>query len=118
MTAHNHVPYSTRQSGMLFRHAGWDTHSQFQINVVAFRTDRQVTGEALAGPWVETVPHEELLNAYSDWGRDAMTILEHIKTPSKWSVHAVSPPLSSFVNANIVLVGDAASYLHAAITVT
>ncbi|KAF7323219.1 Salicylate hydroxylase [Mycena chlorophos] len=79
------------------------------INVVAFATDSSVPvgSVEVTGPWVEPVPHQELLDRYEGWGPDAMVIVKQLKTPSKWSIHTLDP-LQTFVKGNIALVGDAA----------
>jgi len=79
------------------------------LKVVAF-----VIGKAnsmspeLPSPWVEVVPQQEVIDGYPGWGHDAKIILQHIKQPSRWAIHTVYPPLETFVNGKIVLVGDAA----------
>ncbi|KAI3621845.1 salicylate hydroxylase [Moniliophthora roreri] len=79
------------------------------INVVAFVADHdKPKGSELPLPWVKSVPHEELKASYEGWGPDAQIILDHLKNPSKWSIHACIPPLQSYVRDRVVLVGDAA----------
>ena len=80
------------------------------MNVVAFvreKDDSMSISPARPSPWVEVVPQQELIDEYSGWGNDAKIILQHIKQPSRWSIHTVYPPLETFVNGKIVLVGDA-----------
>ncbi|PPQ91475.1 hypothetical protein CVT25_013732 [Psilocybe cyanescens] len=80
------------------------------LNVVAFYTigdGSRLTSEH-PHPWVEDVPEAELLERFSDWGNDVLTILKHLKQPSRWSIHTMHPPLKSFVNRRVVLIGDAA----------
>ncbi|KAJ7684581.1 FAD/NAD-P-binding domain-containing protein [Mycena polygramma] len=79
------------------------------VNIVAFATDNSVPVGSVdvTGPWVEPVPQQELLDKFGDWGHDATVILNHLKTPSKWSIHALTP-LETFVRGKIALVGDAA----------
>ncbi|KAF5313151.1 hypothetical protein D9619_002826 [Psilocybe cf. subviscida] len=80
------------------------------FNLVAFHRpihDDNLTQER-PPPWVETVPHQDLLDAYKEWGNDARIILEHITEPSRWSIHTLYPPLKSYVKGNVVLVGDSA----------
>jgi hypothetical protein len=83
-----------------------------KLNVVAFHRpihDDSLTQER-PHPWVETVPHQDLLDAYKEWGNDAQIILEHVTEPSRWSIHTLYPPLKSYVKGNIVLAGDAVSW--------
>ncbi|VDB92183.1 unnamed protein product [Peniophora sp. CBMAI 1063] len=72
--------------------------------------------------WVAKVQPAEMLDIFSDFGRNARTILEHIKEPTRWSIHGLYPPLESYVGAaqakeeekrldggvNVALIGDAA----------
>ncbi|KAF7359260.1 Salicylate hydroxylase [Mycena sanguinolenta] len=79
------------------------------VNIVAFVTDFSVPlgSVEVTGPWVEAVPHQELLDKYDDWGHDVMAMIKHMKSPSKWSIHMLTP-LESFVRGKLALVGDAA----------
>ncbi len=64
------------------------------------------TGETT--PWVQDVEQQEMLDAYQDdWGRDATGILRQLTKPSRWTLHAMYPPLDSYVRGKIVLIGDA-----------
>ena len=58
-------------------------------------------------PWVEVVPQQEAIDGYPGWGNDAKIILQHLKDPSRWAIHSLYPPLETFINGKIVLVGDA-----------
>lgn len=82
------------------------------INVVAMVCDRQApvgSVEIPCGePWVKSVSQQDVLDEFAGWGKDVTTLLACIPKPNKWSVHAVDPPLESFVNGNIALVGDSA----------
>ena len=85
-----------------------------KLNVVAFvrEKDNPISiSPDRPSPWVEIVPQQELIDGYSGWGNDAQIILQHIKQPSRWSMHTVYPPLETFVNGRVVLVGDAVSLL-------
>jgi len=79
------------------------------INIVVYACDRDSPrrGE-IPQPWVESVTQQELLDRYKGWGPDMTIMLQHLKNPSKWSIHAVDPLLQSYVRQKIVLVGDAA----------
>jgi len=78
------------------------------VNIVAFATDNSVPvgSVEITGPWVEAVPQQELLDRFDGWGHDAQAMLKHMKSPSKWSIHALTP-LETFVSGKIALVGDA-----------
>ncbi|KAF8167757.1 salicylate hydroxylase [Crassisporium funariophilum] len=80
------------------------------LNIVAFVTKKDSTdlSPERPAPWVEVVPHQELLDAYQGWGADVMIILRHMAQPSRWSIHTLYPPLETYVHRNIVLVGDSA----------
>ncbi|KAK7035754.1 salicylate hydroxylase [Favolaschia claudopus] len=118
------VPMDTlRQEGVtsavdkrLLNFVGIDKHiiafpikSGKMVNVVAFATDNSVSvgSVEVTGPWVEAVPHQELLDKFQDWGHDVTAMIKYMKTPSKWFIHALSP-LETFVRGKIALVGDAA----------
>ncbi|KAF8191424.1 FAD/NAD(P)-binding domain-containing protein [Mycena galopus ATCC 62051] len=79
------------------------------VNIVAFATDNSVPvgSVEVTGPWVEPVPQQELLDKFDGWGPDVMAIVKHMKTPSKWSIHMLTP-LETYVRGKIALVGDAA----------
>ncbi|KAJ7118762.1 salicylate hydroxylase [Mycena epipterygia] len=79
------------------------------INIVAFATNNSVPvgSVEVPGPWVESVPQQELLDEFKGWGPDVMILLNHMKNPSKWSIHALTP-LETFIRDKIALVGDAA----------
>ncbi|KAH0838116.1 hypothetical protein J3R83DRAFT_6362 [Lanmaoa asiatica] len=81
------------------------------INVVVFCTDRSIPEGFVEVPthkWVTPVAEQEILDAHGDSGAEVQNLLSLIRHPSKWSIHAVDPPLSSFVRGHIALVGDAA----------
>ncbi|KAJ7702236.1 hypothetical protein B0H17DRAFT_1043345 [Mycena rosella] len=79
------------------------------INIVAFATDNSVPAGSVevTGPWVEPVPQQEVLDKYEGWGPDVMIMLNHLKNPSKWFIHSLTP-LQTFIRGKIALVGDAA----------
>ncbi|KAH9486379.1 Salicylate hydroxylase [Psilocybe cubensis] len=62
----------------------------------------------LPQPWVESASEQEVIDRFSDWGRDSRAILKHMKQPTKWSIHTTYPPLKNYVKGKIVLIGDAA----------
>jgi hypothetical protein len=77
---------------------------------VAFACNRQTpigSVEIPPGqPWVTPVSEQDLLDEFSGWGSDVITLLGCIRKPSKWCIHAVHPPLETYVNGNIALIGD------------
>ncbi|KAF9502277.1 FAD/NAD(P)-binding domain-containing protein [Pleurotus eryngii] len=89
------------------------------INVVAFSSITR--GDSAAGsldelphPWVQPVAKQELAETFQTrgWGADsdAIKLLNCMERPSRWSIHTVDPPLSSYVDPErgIALIGDAA----------
>ncbi|KAJ3869315.1 FAD/NAD-P-binding domain-containing protein [Lentinula novae-zelandiae] len=77
------------------------------INIVVFLSDYDKPPQSeLPYPWVESVSQEELKEHCKDWGHDPKIILDHLKNPSKWSIHALDP-LQNYVRDKVVLVGDA-----------
>jgi salicylate hydroxylase len=82
--------------------------SKLKLNVVAFvRGKGSSMSPERRSPWVEVVPPQEVFDGYPGWGNDARIILQHIKQPSRWAIHTLYPPLETFVNGRVVLVGDA-----------
>ncbi|CAL1694064.1 unnamed protein product [Somion occarium] len=84
------------------------------INVVAFVTNMDgdiPVGNGklpLGAQWVCDAPKDELLSKYEEFGSDIKTLLSCVRKSSKWSIHIVYPPLESYVNGRIALVGDSA----------
>jgi salicylate hydroxylase len=84
-----------------------------KLNVVAFVRDKEQKNLKFTmlperpAPWVEVVPRQEVIDGYPGWGNDAKIILQHIKEPGRWAIHTLYPPLETFVNGKIVLIGDA-----------
>ncbi|KAG9314158.1 hypothetical protein JVU11DRAFT_4944 [Chiua virens] len=81
------------------------------LNVVVFSTDRSIPEGSVEIPvdkWVVPVEEQEILDVFQDCGTEVQRLLSLIRNPSKWSLHVVSPLLSSFVKGHVALVGDAA----------
>ena len=80
-----------------------------KLNVVAFvrKQENSATSPERPSPWVEVVPQQELIDGYPGWEYDAKIILQHLKDPSRWAIHTLYPPLETYVNGKVVLVGDA-----------
>jgi len=100
-------------------YAGLDKHiicfpvkANTLLNVVAFVCDRSKPYGEIEQPlglaWVTPVEKEEMMRDYDGWGPQVQDILHNIKNPSKWTLYALQPELTTFVRQNIVLVGDAA----------
>ena len=51
---------------------------------------------------------EELLETYEGFSEDVRLLLGCIASPSVWSIHAIDPPLESYVRGRVALLGDAA----------
>ncbi|KAK1227110.1 hypothetical protein PQX77_009891 [Marasmius sp. AFHP31] len=74
------------------------------INFVAFVARHDLhKGPEVPMPWVQSRPHKELKEQYGDWGPEGQIIVDHIKNPSRWSIHACIPPLKSYVRERVVL---------------
>ncbi|KAJ3830353.1 hypothetical protein F5880DRAFT_1516069 [Lentinula raphanica] len=79
------------------------------INVVVFLSQPDEPPRSmLPSPWVEAISQEQLRSSCKDWGHDPMIIVNHLTNSNKWSIHALDPPLPSYVRDKVVLVGDAA----------
>ncbi|KZS93032.1 FAD/NAD-P-binding domain-containing protein [Sistotremastrum niveocremeum HHB9708] len=82
-------------------------------NIVAFAKRANVVPleravSSARNNWVETVELSTVQRDYEGWGTKVQAILQSIENPTKWTLHALDPPLSSFVSGRIALVGDAA----------
>ena len=55
------------------------------------------------------VEEGELLQRFGSAGDDVRSVFELIEGGNKWNVHALYPPLESYVAGKVVLVGDAVS---------
>lgn len=82
------------------------------VNVVVFSTDRSPGGE-LRGPqpkqpWVVPATQDEMLSHFEGWGPQVMGLLDNITNPNKWFLHTLDPPLETYVNGKIAVLGDAA----------
>ncbi|KAI6007119.1 hypothetical protein EDD15DRAFT_2383961 [Pisolithus albus] len=69
------------------------------LNVVIFYTDHSLPGSMEIPPneWVTSASRDEVLAKFSDCGPDVQKLLSLIQTCNKWCIHAVDPPLDSFV---------------------
>ncbi|VDB99847.1 unnamed protein product [Peniophora sp. CBMAI 1063] len=80
------------------------------LNIVAFTTDfsRPMGYESNPEEWVKDVPQAEMLKDFEGWGPDVQAMLKGIKSPSKWSIHALYPTIDKYVKGKVALIGDAA----------
>ena len=58
-------------------------------------------------PTVVRVDTSELLRAYDGWSSEVIGLLSCIKEPTRWTINFVYPPLRSYVNQRVALLGDA-----------
>ncbi|KAH0585230.1 hypothetical protein H2248_008476 [Termitomyces sp. 'cryptogamus'] len=90
----------------------YPVQSDQKMNLVFFTTDATIPlgSVDVPLPWAKLVSQDELLHEFSQagWGEDANLILKEMKNPSKWYLHFLHPPLSSYVRQRVVLLGDAA----------
>lgn len=82
------------------------------VNIVAFSTDRTPGGD-LKGPepgqpWVVPATQDEMLSHFEGWGPQVTELLSNITHPNKWFLHMQDPPLETYVNGKIAILGDAA----------
>ncbi|KAA1475202.1 FAD/NAD(P)-binding domain-containing protein [Dentipellis sp. KUC8613] len=77
------------------------------VNVIAFASDVKKEATPYTDPWVAPCSQEELLACYADWEPEVVEMLQRIKSPTKWGLHALKP-LSTWVSRKVALVGDAA----------
>jgi len=82
-------------------------------NLVMFVSDRSTPVEE-QGPkpgesWVlKAATQEEMMGCYDGWGPRVLKLLSFVEKPSKWYLHALDPPLDTFVKGRVALLGDAA----------
>ena len=82
-----------------------------QLNVVIFCTDHSAPGGSTEIPienWVKPVSKQAILDSFADCGPDVKKLLSLLGPCSRWCIHAVDPPLTSYVKGHIALVGDSA----------
>ncbi|KIJ31478.1 hypothetical protein M422DRAFT_266856 [Sphaerobolus stellatus SS14] len=82
------------------------------VNIVVFATDRSKPWDE-QGPqpgesWVLPATQEEMLGYFEGWDPRVTKLLSFITKPNKWFLHALSPPLETYVKGRIALLGDAA----------
>ncbi|GJJ14209.1 hypothetical protein Clacol_008471 [Clathrus columnatus] len=86
-------------------------NSQETVNVVVFSTrtpNADQLGPQSGQPWVIPSTQAEMLSHYEGWGPQVVDLLNNITSPSKWFLHMLDPPLETYVNGNVAILGDAA----------
>ncbi|KAG6862528.1 hypothetical protein C0995_000076 [Termitomyces sp. Mi166 len=112
--AHHNISRSGKSKGLsvLYYILKAAVSNTEKINLVVFSTDSTVPigSVNVPLPWAKPASQEELLHEFSQagCGEDVNIILQEMKNPSKWYLHFLHPPLSSYVRQRVVLVGDAA----------
>lgn len=82
------------------------------INIVAFTTDRSHWPERPTFPrgeaWTQTTSHAQMMDDFAQYAPELRRMVECIEKPSKWALHQIMPPLTSYVNQRVLVTGDAA----------
>lgn len=80
-----------------------------EINIVAFKSDRNQTVLEENTPWTMPTTKAEMLADFSDWSESTQALLNLIDEPTIWALHEIEP-LETYQNRfkNVVLIGDAA----------
>lgn len=82
------------------------------VNIVAFTTDRSKWPERPDFPkgeaWTQSTSHEAMMADFAQYAPELRRMVECIEKPSKWALHQIMPPLTSYTNGSVVLTGDAA----------
>ncbi len=80
-----------------------------EINIVAFKSDRDQTVLAENTPWTLPASKQTMLDDFADWSDSCKALLNLIDSPTIWALHEIQP-LPTYKNKtnNVVLVGDAA----------
>lgn len=80
-----------------------------EINIVAFKSDRNDTSLAADMPWTKVVSKQEMLDDFADWSESCQALLNLIEAPTIWALHHTHP-LKTYKNKsnNVIIIGDAA----------
>lgn len=80
-----------------------------EINIVAFKSDRNDTVLSENTPWTMPTDKAEMLADFADWSESTKALLNLIDAPTIWALHEIEP-LETYQNIfqNVVLIGDAA----------
>ncbi|SOV05150.1 probable Salicylate hydroxylase [Ustilago sp. UG-2017a] len=82
------------------------------VNLVAMVTDRTRWPERTPFPkgesWIQETSKQAMLDDFSTYSSELIKMLECIDKPSKWALHQIIPPLTSYTNGRVMVTGDAA----------
>ncbi|MDM1768051.1 salicylate 1-monooxygenase [Acinetobacter sp. 226-4] len=80
-----------------------------EINIVAFKSDRNQTTLPDHTPWTMPTDQSSMLKDFHDWGQGTQALLNLIDHPTIWALHEIEP-LETYQNIykNVILIGDAA----------
>lgn len=80
-----------------------------EINIVAFKSDRNDTVLAENTPWTMPTDKASMLADFADWSESSKALLNLIDAPTIWALHEIEP-LATYQNIfkNVILIGDAA----------
>lgn len=79
------------------------------INIVAFKSDRQDTVLDSLTPWTRAVDKQTMLADFADWSESCQILLNQIEQPTVWALHELAE-LSTYQSKSgkVILMGDAA----------
>lgn len=80
-----------------------------EINIVAFKSNRNNPVLAPDTPWTKTVSKQQMLDDFADWSDSCKALLNLIDNPTVWALHEIQE-LDSYQSKSgrIIIIGDAA----------
>lgn len=80
-----------------------------EINIVAFKSNRDDTQLAENTAWTQPVSKAQMLSDFSDWSDSCIALLDLIDNPTIWALHEIDE-LNSYQSQSgrVILIGDAA----------
>lgn len=79
------------------------------INIVAFKSNREDTVLAENTPWTRAIDKQTMLADFADWSESCQILLNQIEQPTVWALHELAE-LTTYQSQSgkVILMGDAA----------
>jgi salicylate hydroxylase len=79
------------------------------INIVAFKSDRQHTTLPAGTAWTQMADKQQMLADFADWSASCRMLLNLIEQPTLWALHELAElPSYQSRSGRVILMGDAA----------